>query len=231
MTTTSDPVSTRRELGPGPLIEWITKRGVLCLFLLMPAAAVLVGYLWRLTSLPVAMFGVFVSFAAFTAWVSYHTTVSDDPDEPVHHLHRYALYAVLPVVAFSLTHVAALFLADIAYLQLWSDVGSHLTGEPSAQPWARAGGALLYAVVGMGIVMSYYVLFNRRSLLTATLSLGVALPVLVLYVFTAFAVAGTGPGPTWYLVHWLAFGVVAVATWAMPMFWTRVWARRRPAAR
>lgn len=99
-------------------------------------------------------------------------TVSVDPSEPVRHLHRYALYAVPPVAAFTLTQVPAIFITDIGYWQLWSNLGGHLTGEPGRDPWSLAGGALLCAVVGMGLVMSYYVLFKRHNLLTATLYSG-----------------------------------------------------------
>lgn len=67
MTTTSMPASTRSDLPPRALAPWLVQRGVPSLFLLMPAAAVLVGHLWQLTSLPVAMFGVFLSFSAFTS--------------------------------------------------------------------------------------------------------------------------------------------------------------------
>lgn len=183
MTTTSMPASIRSNLPPRPLASWLVQRGVPGLFLLVPAAAVLVGHLWRLTTLPVAMFAVFVSFSAFTAWVSYRATVSLDPSEPVHHLHRYALRAMLPVAAFTLTQVPAIFISDIAYWQLWSDLGGHLTGEPDSHPWSLAAGALLCAVVGTGLVMGYYVLFKRHNLLTATLYVG-----LVLLVATPFAI-------------------------------------------
>ena len=54
------------------------RNGVLLLFLQMPLAAVVAGYLLDLVSLPVASFAVFVSSAAFPAWVSHRTAVSED---------------------------------------------------------------------------------------------------------------------------------------------------------
>ena len=84
-----------------------SRNGVLLLFLQMPLAAVVGGYLLDVVSLPVASFAVFVSSAAFPAWVSHRTAVSEDPRESVRHLHRYAVVAVGLVTVCTVAVAAA----------------------------------------------------------------------------------------------------------------------------
>lgn len=204
------------------LADWVVKRGVLFAFLQMPIAALFAGFLLRLTTLPLATFGVFVSFAAFTAWVSYRRAVSDDPAEPVHHLHRYALYALLPYAVFSIARIPALFASHLVYWQLWYGFGSQLTGEPGTQVASLVPGMAMYTVQGLGLAMSFYVLFQRHSLINAVLFLGVLLPALFCYIFPVFALPGATPGTDWYLVHWLAHLAMAVTAWAMPKLWARL---------
>jgi MFS family permease len=221
---TSSALSSERGASALPAVfDWIVTRGMLCLFLLMPAAAVLIGYLLRLVPLPVAVYGVFVSFGLFTAWVSYRFTSSDDPDEPVRHLHRYALYALLPFAAFTLAQIPAFFAADVVPWQLWSELGSALTREPSTQLWSLAAGIVLYVLVGMGLVMSSYVLARGHMLLTSLAFLGLLVPALFVSLFSTFSVVGAQLGPTWYVTFWLASLVGAVAAWGMPTIWPWVW--------
>jgi hypothetical protein len=204
------------------LADWVVKRGVLFAFLQTPIAALFAGFLFRVTTLPLATFGVFVSFAAFTAWVSHRRATSDDPTEPVHHLHRYALYALLPYAVFSIARIPALFTSHLVYWQLWYGFGSQLTGEPGTQLASLVPGMVMYTIQGMGLVMSFYVLFTRHSLVNAVLFLGVLLPALFCYIFPVFALAGTTPGTAWYVSNWLAHLAMAGTAWAMPSFWARL---------
>ena len=214
-----------------PIAKWIVKRGVLFLLLQMPVLALFGGFLLRVTTLPIAMFGVFISFAVFTVWVSYRITVSDDPDEPVHHLHRYALYALVPVVIFSIVQIPMFFAGDLVYWQTWYTFGAQLTGEPGAQLGTLAAGMVMYTLVGMGLAMSFYVLFRRHTLLNALLFLGGALPAIFLYVFPVLSVPDAQMGPAWYVTHWPAYMVMALTAWAVPIFWTRAWPVLRRGAR
>jgi hypothetical protein len=204
------------------LADWVVKRGVLFAFLQMPIAALFAGFLLRVTTLPLATFGVFVSFAAFTAWVSHRRAVSDDPTEPVHHLHRYALYALLPYAVFSVARIPAFYTSHLVYWQLWYGFGSQLTGESGTRLASLVPGMVMYTIQGIGLVVSFYVLFQRHSLINAVLFLGVLLPALFCYIFPVFALPGAAPGTTWYLVHWLAHLAMAVTAWAMPTFWARL---------
>ena len=104
--------------------------GVLLLFLQMPLAAVVGGYLLDVVSLPVASFAVFVSSAAFPAWVSHRTAVSGDHREPVHHLHRYAVVAVGLVTVCTVAMAAASAVTGVGSSGLWRGLGAELTGEP-----------------------------------------------------------------------------------------------------
>ena len=118
------------------------RNGVLLLFLQMPLAAVVAGYLLDVVSLPVASFAVFVSSAAFPAWVSHRTAVSEDPREAVHHLHRYAVRALGLVTVWSVAMAAASAATGVGSSGLWRRLGAELTGET-----ARGSGALLAGVV------------------------------------------------------------------------------------
>ncbi|OLB76170.1 MAG: hypothetical protein AUI14_19500 [Actinobacteria bacterium 13_2_20CM_2_71_6] len=228
-TTTTAPVRDNPAGPPrsvlAPLRGWLLERGILFAFLQMPIAALFAGYLLRLTTLPLATLGVFVSFAGFTTWVSYRRRASTDPDEPVHHLHRYALYAILPYTVFSLARIPAFYTSGIVYWQLWYGFGNQLTGEPATQLASLVPGMVLYTIQGMGLAMSYYVLFKRHTLLNAVLFLGVQLPALFCYIFPVFALAGATLGPAWYLVHWAAHLAMAVVAWAVPKLWTGAWPR------
>ena len=141
--------------------DWMAKRGVLLVFLQMPAAAVVVGYALQLVSLSVASFAVFVCAAAFPAWVSYRTGVSQDPDEPVHDLHRHALRALVVVSTFTMALTSALFVAGASFWHLWYDLGAELTAEPSRGAWSLLAGVVVYGVTALGLVISYFVLIPR----------------------------------------------------------------------
>ncbi len=139
-----------------------SRDGMLLLFLQMPPAAVVAGYVLDLVSLPVASFAVFASSAAFPAWVSHRTAVSDDPDDPVRHLHRYAVVAFGAVTAFTVAVVAASAVTGIGAVRLWRELGADLTGEPPSGSWSLLAGLVLYAVAATCALTSCHVLFMPR---------------------------------------------------------------------
>ncbi len=149
MTTTS-----YKPAGPRP------RNGVLLLFLQMPLAAVVGGYLLDVVSLPVASFAVFVSTAAFPAWVSHRTAVSEDPREPVHHLHRDAVLALGLVTVCTVAMAAASAFTGIGSSGLWRRLGAELIGEPSSGSWALLAGVVVSTVVATCTVISTQVLFG-----------------------------------------------------------------------
>lgn len=145
--------------------------GVLLLFLQMPLAAVVGGYLLDVVSLPVASFAVFASSAAFPAWVSHRTAVSEDPHEPVHHLHRYAVGALGLVAVCTVAMAAASAITGFGSSGLWRGLGAELTGEPTSGPWALLAGVVVCTLVATCTVTSAQVLFGdglglRRPALT-----------------------------------------------------------------
>jgi hypothetical protein len=235
MTTTHVPAAADAPASSilGPLRAWILERGILFAFLQAPIAALFVGFLLRSTTLPLATFLVFVSFALYPVWVSYRKSVSDDPTEPVHFLPRYALYALLPYAMFSIIRIPAHLLFGTVYWQLWYGFGAQLTGQPPGQLPSLAAGMVLYSIQGLGLAMSYYVLFKRHSLLNALLFMGVFLPALFSYIFPVFSLPGARPNATWYVVHWVSHFAMALTAWYMPRLWTSTWPRlgaRRAAA-
>ena len=150
MTPTSYPPSRPRP-----------RNGVLMLFLQMPLAAVVGGYLLDVVSLPVASFAVFVSSAAFPAWVSRRTAVSEDPREPVHHLHRYAVVALGVVTVCTVAMAAASAVTGVGSSGLWRGLGAELTGEPSSGSWALLAGVVVCTLVATCSVTSAQVMFGR----------------------------------------------------------------------
>ncbi len=136
------------------------RKGVLLLFLQMPLAAVVGGYLIDVVSLPVASFAVFVSSAAFPAWVSHRTAGSEDPREPVHHLHRYVMLALALVTVCTVAVAAASAVTGVGSSGLWRRLGADLTGEPSHGSWALLAGVVVCTLVATCTVVSAQVLFG-----------------------------------------------------------------------
>lgn len=136
------------------------RNGVLLLFLQMPLAAVVGGYLLHVVSLPVASFAVFVASAAFPAWVSHRSAVSEDPREPVHHLHRYAVLALGLVTVGTVAMAAASAVTGVGSSGLWRRLGAELTSEPASGSWALLAGAVVCTLVATCTVTSAQVLFG-----------------------------------------------------------------------
>jgi hypothetical protein len=127
---------------------------------------------------------------------------------------------------FSIIRIPAHFLFGTVYWQLWYGFGAQLTGQPPGQLSSLAAGMVLYSIQGLGLAMSYYVLFTRHSLLNAVLFMGVFLPALFSYVFPVFSLPGAQPSATWYVVHWVSHFAMALTAWLMPRFWASTWPRR-----
>lgn len=144
------------------LREWTIGRGVLLVFLFLPAVAVIIGHVLRLTTLPLATFAVFVSFVPFTAWVSYRKD-----DDPVRHLHRYAAYALLPLA------LASVVLGATGHWRFTAVLGAELTAEPVGGWSALAPGMVLAGVTMLALTMGYYVQFERYTLVNAAVYFGV----------------------------------------------------------
>ena len=134
------------------------RNGVLLVFLQMPLAAVVAGYLLDVVSLPVAGFAGFVSSAAFPAWVSHRTAVSEDPREAVHHLHRYAVGALALVTVCTVAMALASAVTGAGSSGLWRRLGAELTGEPSGGSWALLAGAVVCTLVATCTVTGAQVL-------------------------------------------------------------------------
>jgi hypothetical protein len=140
------------------------RNGVLLLFLQMPLAAVVAGYLLNLVSLSVASFAVFVSSGFFPAWVSHRTAVSEEPREAVHHLHRYAVRALGLVTVCTVAMAALSAVTGIGSSGVWRGVGAQLTGEPLGGSWALLAGVVVCTLVATCTLTSVQVLFGRAQL-------------------------------------------------------------------
>jgi hypothetical protein len=184
MTTTSFPLAAGPQAAVRHSGGWMTKRGVLLLFLQMPVVSLVVGYALELVSFPVATFAVFVSSAAFPAWVSYRTSVSEDLDEPIHHLHRHAFHALLVVATFTIVLVPTFLAVGVSFWQLWHDLGAELTAEPPAGSWSLVAGMIAYGLAAAGLAISYYVLVRRPRLLHAALVLVGTLSALLVHMLS-----------------------------------------------
>jgi hypothetical protein len=73
---------------------------------------------------------------------------------------------------FSIIRIPAHFLFGTVFWQLWYGFGAQLTGQPPGRLSSLAAGMVLYSIQGLGLAMSYYVLFTRHSLLNAVLYMG-----------------------------------------------------------
>lgn len=221
---TSD--TTAAAAGHDPVGGWLARRGVLFLLVQAPAIGVLVGYVFGLDGLNSAVFPVFVAFSVLTGWVVYRRASSTDPAEPVHRLHLYALYALLPVAAFSVAQIPFAG-ADPAYWAVWLELGIQFTSS-GVDPWSFLAGVVWSILVGVGLVLGYYVLFKRHDLANASLYFGVVL-LAVLYVLPGFSPVTADAGAVWYLAQVVAFAVLAATAPAMPAFWA--WLGRPAAGR
>ncbi|MGH3679484.1 MAG: hypothetical protein ACRDT2_04260 [Natronosporangium sp.] len=222
----SDAPPDRPTPGRDPVAGWLAERGVLFVLLQTPVIGVLVAYVYSLDQLDSAVFPVFVAFSALTGWVAYRKARSTDPAEPVHRLHLYALYALLPVAVFSVVQIPFIG-ADPVYWATWLELGTQFTNS-GVDPWSFLAGVVWSMLVGVGLVLGYYVLFRRHDLVNAGLYFGVVFLAAAVYVLPVFSPVTAQVGVRWYLSQVVAFAALAATAWAMPAFWNWV---ARPAGR
>lgn len=229
MRTSERPAATAPPQAPGsdPAGEWLAKRGVLFLLLQLPALGVMVSYLSGLERLTSAVYPVFVAFTAMAAWVAFRKARSRDPDEPVHRLHLYLLYALLPVAVFSLVQIPSFLAGAPAYWATWLELGTQFSAS-GVDPWSFLAGVVWSALIGIGLVLGYFVLYRRHTAVNAGLYFAVVL-VATAYLLPAFSPALQDAGVLWYVTQVIAFAAVAATAWAMPAFWA--WAARSASGR
>jgi hypothetical protein len=200
--------------------EWILKRGVLYALTQTPILAILVGFFLKLAPYPVMYFGVLFAFVALPLWIAHRKSVSTDPDEPVHHLGRYALWALIPVPLFSFVRIPTHFIFGMTYWHPWYDFASALTGLPVNTYATLVPGAILYSLQGYSLVLGFYILFQRHSLLNAILYVTVFDTSIYSFIFPTFARVGMPSPPRWHAVAWTAHLLMSIAVAGMPRFWS-----------
>ncbi len=202
--------------------SWFVKRGFIFFCIQTPTLAIFLGYFFHLTNYPTAMFAVLIAFMVLPVWIIYRLRVSTDPDEPVHHLAKYALYSLLLAPAFSIVRIPPHFIFGTVFWQPWSDFGSAYSGLPINTFGAFWAGALINFLHGMVLVMGYYILFKRHTLINALLFIFIYFSALYSYAFP-FALVGLKINFIWHTIVWWAHLAMAVIAWLMPKFWNKLW--------
>jgi transposase-like protein len=211
---------------------WLVQRGVLYGLTQTPMIALLVGFVFKWTTFPVATaLIVLPSLILLPVWILHRRRVSPDPDEPSNRFPRLALWAVFPIIVFDLARIPMHYALGNVFWGTWFDFGSTLTGQPPSAWSSLVVGTLLHILQGYVLALGYYVLFRRASLLTALAYLFVGLSVVYSWLFPAYVILGPTPFK-WYFVIWWAHLWFALAAWAVARLDTAaVRARlRRPAA-
>lgn len=204
--------------------QWALKRGVLFCLFQTPTLAIFVGYFFRLTNYPTAMFAVLIAFVILPVWIIYRKRVSKDPGEPVHYLQEYVLYSLLLAPAFSIVRIPPHFIYGTVFWQPWSDFGSKYSGLAVTTFGAFWAGALINFLHGIVLVLGYYILFKRHSLINALLFICLYFSSLYSFGFP-FALVGLNTGLIWHAIVWWAHFNMALIAWAMPKFWNKLWPR------
>lgn len=204
--------------------QWVLKRGVLFCLFQTPTLAIFVGYFFRLTNYPTAMFAVLIAFVILPVWIIYRKRVSKDPDEPVHRLPEYVLYSLLLAPAFSIVRIPPHFIYGTVFWQPWSDFGSQYSGLAATSFGAFWAGALINFLHGIVLVLGYYILFKRHSLINALLFICFYFSSFYSFSFP-FALVGLTTGLIWHAVVWWAHFNMALIAWVMPKFWNKLWPR------
>ena len=198
------------------VLQWVLKRGVLFGLTQMPMLALTVGFIFKWTTYPLAMtFTVLPATFMLPAWILYRRRVSSDPDEPANRFPRLLLWALFPIVVFDLARIPMHFALGNVFWGTWFDFGNSLTGQPPAHWSSLTAGTVLHITQGYVLALGYYVLFPRRSLLTALAYLFVGLSAFYSWLFPTYVILGPTPFK-WYFVIWWAHFWFALAAWAVP---------------
>jgi hypothetical protein len=215
------------------LRRWFLQRGVLYGLTQTPMIALVVGFVFKWISYPVAtVFFVLPTVILLPAWILYRRRVSSDPDEPANRFGRLALWAVFPVIVFDLARVPMHYALGNVFWGTWFDFGSTLTGQPPSHWTSLAAGTFLHIFQGYVLALGYYILFRRPRLLSALAYLFVFLSVIYSWQFPRYVILGPTPFK-WYFVIWWAHFWFAVTAWAVPRLdrpGLRAWLRRPAAA-
>lgn len=227
----------RRDTSPSSITaqlrRWFLQRGVLYGLTQTPMIALVVGFVFKWISYPVAtVFFVLPTVILLPVWIIYRRRVSSDPDEPANRFGRLALWAVFPVIAFDLARIPMHYALGNVFWGTWFDFGSSLTGQPPSHWTSLAAGTFLHIFQGYVLALGYYILFRRVRLLSALAYLFVFLSVIYSWQFPRYVILGPTPF-NWYFVIWWAHFWFAVTAWAVPRLdrpGLRDWLRRPVAA-
>ena len=211
------------------LRRWLVQRGVLYGLTQAPMIALMVGFVFKWISYPVAT-ALFVlpTVILLPAWILYRRRVSSDPDEPANRFGRIALWAMFPIIVFDLARIPMHYALGNVFWGTWFDFGSSLTGQPPSHWTSLAVGTFLHIFQGYVLALGYYILFRRTKLLSALLYLFVLLSVIYSCLFPLYVILGPTPFK-WFFVIWWAHLWFALTAWAAPRLdrlGLRVWLRR-----
>ena len=211
---------------------WFLQRGVLYGLTQTPMIALIVGFIFKWTTYPLATtFTVLPCLMLLPVWILYRRRVSSDPDEPSNRFPQLALWALFPVIAFDLARIPMHYALGNVFWGTWFGFGSSLTGQPASHWTSLAAGTFLHIFQGYVLALGYYVLFRRASLASALGYLFVMLSAVYSWLFPHYVVLGPTP-VKWYVVLWWAHLWFAVTAWAVPRLDTPALRRRlrRPAS-
>jgi hypothetical protein len=207
----NSPASTTTRLR-----RWFLQRGVLFVLTQTPMIALMVGFIFKWISYPLAtVFFVLPTVILLPAWILYRRRVSSDLDEPANQFPRLALWAVFPVIAFDLARIPMHYALGNVFWGTWFDFGSSLTGQPPSHWPSLLAGTFLHIFQGYVLALGYYILFRRASLLSALGYLFVLLSVIYSWQFPRYVILGPTPFK-WYFVIWWAHLWFALTAWAVP---------------
>jgi hypothetical protein len=161
----------RRDTSPSSITaqfrRWFLQRGVLYGLTQTPMIALMVGFVFKWISYPVAtVFFVLPTVILLPVWILYRRRVSSDPDEPANRFGRLALWAVFPVIVFDLARIPMHYALGNVFWGTWFDFGNSLTGQPPSHWTSLAAGTFLHIFQGYVLALGYYILFRRIRLLS-----------------------------------------------------------------
>lgn len=223
LTGTQKPDYSTRGSPISAFKDWVVKRGVLYLLTQTPMIAFLIAVAFRWTTLPIATaYSVILAFIVLPIWISYRKSRSTDPEEPAHDFHKLAVWSLVPYTVYNIARIPMFYLLGVAFWNHWAGYGTQLTGQGALigqlpGRWSSLiAGILIHSIQGYVLVLGYYVLFKRRTLVSALLYVWVMLSLIYSTVFPYFILVDFRPGAKWYFVVWWAHFWMAIAAWYVP---------------